>query len=244
MAQLLVETPRRGAGEKYRIHRRRSKNDLESALPKEGVRAPYVNRKEFSEYFAPLKGLLRKSIGRNWSVVYSELVEALRGGGTVVQHVKVHLFQWVTVEPYWIDGKPHHPPRWLGSNTPMGPQDYYVDLQGVLRVGKRVRTRPVEKQAPTNVPIDAETSYVKIGQDWFKVWYKPLPSVPVDGLVHRDIVLDCLLYATKNTYSGTWDWYTEDGRRYMPRGSWKRYAYKKKQISSRTIRREGLNGRA
>src|SRR5215467_5466782 len=110
MAQMLVERPRLHRGELYRVHRRRLNRDPDSGGTTQGMRRPYIERKHFNEYFAPIVGFLRKNCGRPWDKVFSELGKSLTGGGTVIQHVKVHVLRdFVTLKPVWYGGVPCYP---------------------------------------------------------------------------------------------------------------------------------------
>jgi len=269
LAQLLVETPRHNTGEFYRVHRRKAKQDLDSAPTKQGMRKPYRERKEFGEYFVPLRGLLRKNVGRPWDKVFSELISVLHGGGTVVEHTKQHLLRdFIVLKPHWINNKPHHPPMW--GQGGQGPRplndDYYVDRHGILRHAKaRPQKRPVSVVA--HVKIDDSTAFHKIDGLWYRVWTKLLPLADRERPPIFDLVLKkwvrCVGYKpysirkvaeTMEVMSYRWEVAGTTGVREleslhgsgtrvfdgMAPGS-TRVAYRKESISSRTIRREGLD---
>jgi hypothetical protein len=61
---------------------------------KEGIKKPYgYNTKSFSENLNPLWGFIRKSVGKNWDAVYSEICQNFDKRNVVNQHILVHLFQ-------------------------------------------------------------------------------------------------------------------------------------------------------
>jgi len=244
LAQLLVETPRHNSGEFYRVHRRRANRDLDLAPTKQGMRRPYFDRKEFGEYLTPLKGFLRKNVGRPWDKVFSELNSALQGGGTVVEHVKVHLRGYVELHPVFINGKPHHSPPYYGA--PIN-NDFYVDQRGILRHAK---ARPQKRQTPVvdHVKIDDSTAFHKIDGLWYRVWFKTLPLADRAHPPIYDLVLKKWLRCDSHTpYSFRkvaevadvvqYRWAVEGSSYRYPN----RVAYRKESISSRTIRREGLD---
>lgn len=260
MAQLLVESPRHNTGESFKTHRRKANQDPESAPTKQGMRRPYMDRKSFGEYFPPLMGFLRKNVGRPWDKVFSELTAVLHGGGTVIEHTKMHLLRdFVILKPHWIDGKPHQNPPWYSSQqlgaTPLN-GDYYVDLYGILRYAREI-PRPRRSKGPESglVPIDDRTAYLKIDGLWYRVWFKMLPVV-TRGMEVYDIVLKKWIRAKAQTpYRSKRD-VAEYLERYVhywaldgDHGTWGlerfygkvQYAYRKEAISSRTIRREGLD---
>lgn len=251
LAQLLVETPRSNRGELYREHRRKADRNPEDAPTKQGMRRPYFERKQFGEYFAPLKGLLRKNVGRPWSAVFSEITASLRGGGAVIEHTKLHLLRdFVITSPHWVNGKPHWPVHRFGCNgpTPLN-DDFYVDRFGFLRLAPRVVRRKHNEPA-SFVRIDDHAAYHKIDGAWFRVWTRLLPlpgpgNAPVYDLVLKRWVRchghSSRYYKPEEVFcrwqlDGAHDTWQLD----RLHGS-NRYAYRKEQISKRTIRREGLD---
>jgi len=258
LAQLIVETPRHNSGEVFKTHRRRANRDFDLAPTKQGMRRPYLERKEFGDYLSPLKGFLRKNVGRPWDKVFSELNSALQGGGTVVEHVKVHLRGYVELHPVFIDGKPHYPPPYYGRSDGPSPitDDFYVDPYGILR---KAKARPRKRQKPVieHVKIDDSTAFHKIDGLWYRVWTKPLPMAdrpypPIYDLVLKKWVR-CVghkpfswrrekVAETVEVVSYRWEVAGTSGTWELDRlhGS-NRVAYRKESVSSRTIRREGLD---
>ena len=252
LAQLLVETPRHNTGEFYRMYRRRAKQNLDLAPTKQGMRRPYYERKQFGEYFKPLKGLLHKNVGRPWDKVFSEINSALHGGGTVIEHTKMHLLRdFITLKPYWIGNKPHHLPMWGHGYVPLN-NVYYVDRQGVLRHAKAVHRKlpiPVVK----HVKIDDSTAFHKIDGIWYRIWTKLLPVPDQAHPPVFDIVLKKWVHCEGRKLSFLKGPASEVVRyRWSVVGSYdtreldslhgaNRVAYRRESVSSRTIRREGLN---
>jgi len=196
MAQLLVETPRFNAGELYREHRRRANRNPEEAPAKQGMRRPYVERKHFGEYFAPLVGFLRKNVGRPWDAVFSELSTSLSGGGTVVDHVKTHVLRdFVILNPQWHNGVACYPPgrglNFRDDPLPISTRNndgFYVDQRGILRRAKAAR-RKSRKPSPIGITIDEHSAYYKIDAVWYRVWLKSLASPGPDQPPLYDLVL-------------------------------------------------------
>lgn len=261
MAQLLVETPRRHAGEFFKTHRRKANHDPESAPTKQGMRKPYVERKEFGEYFAPLKGFLRKNVGRPWDKVFSELSQSLHGGGTVIDHTKMHLLRdFVILKPHWVNGKAHTPPPWYHD----GPREirkgaFYVDQQGILRTGKRVDPR-YRRPKPGHgiIRINEQSGFIKIEGFWYRVWLRPIP-LATKAQVLYDIVLKKRIHCrvqqrfrwqkivAETVEPEVYEWRLEGSHGLYELKDFygaEQYAYRKEQISSRTIRREGLDKKA
>lgn len=260
LAQLLVEHPRHNAGEYYRVHRRKANRDPEEASTKEGMRRLYVERKQFGEYFAPVKGFLRKNVGRPWDRVFSELSASLSGGGAVIDHVKLHVLRdFVILQPRWCDGVACYPPHsfagFRARPMPITQQfngGFYVDRQGVLRQA-RPEPRKRHKRKASGIAIDEQSSYYKINEVWYRVWFRGLPPAGPGEPPIYDLVLQrwirCKHYPpTHVTPVDVYRWEIDDGHRYRLRelhethGSL-RVAYRREQVGSRLIRRERLNER-
>jgi len=254
LAQLLCETPRFNRRESYHLYRHTKKDyDLESTPCKESIRSPYYDRKEFSEYFPPLEGILRKNVGRPWNDVFSEITASLRGGGAVINHVRLHLLRdFVILKPRWLDGQPHYPHD--SFFRPFTPLDgvHYVDQQGALRYAERTprkrRFQWVEKPLFERAPCDQESAYYKINGVWYRVWLKDLPTGK-QGLSIHDILLKKTYYVTAyetglshrtSTPQGiSYRWSSDVRDLWLVHGA-SRYAYRKVQLGSREIRRAGL----
>lgn len=257
MAQLLVDRPRRHRGETYRHHRRARNHGSDLPL-KQGMRQPYVDRKTFNEYFPPLRGFLRKNCGRLWDKVFSELNAALSGGGTVIEHVKLHLLRdFVILEPLWHEGVPCYPYHRHGhmGEEPI-PIDgkflggYYVDRSGLLQQAPRTPRSRYRKPKLERIAIDDHCAYQKIRGAWFRVWSKPLPAPAADTASVYDVVLKkwvkCRGITRPYCSDVIWNWYVDGSHGldelYAAHGSL-RVAHRKEQISKRTIRREKLSER-
>lgn len=271
MAQLLVETPRYDSREYYRLHRRKANRDPEQAVLKQGMRRPYENRKSFGEYFTPLLGFLRANVGRPWDKVFSELNASLHGGGTVIQHTKMHLFNdFVITKPYFIGNKAHFPFSKYSYRGPVPIDRYfYVDLHGILRKAKETPQQRYVPKEPIGRRIDAESFYVQLEDVWYRVWTRELPKAGPGVKAVFDVVLKkwvrCHEHKTTNDwlkrpatvsyrwqvegdhdtaqlvdlYGTTSSWRTSGRRTWWPSDP-VGYAYRKTQVDSKTIRREGL----
>jgi hypothetical protein len=123
MHKVIVERPRYGG---HGARKGRRPRDLEDEPAKQGMRRPYQSDpKSLNEHLGPLRRFLRKQVGRPWNKVYSEICEGLRAGHPLHDHVRRHLFDYVTIE---------------NRNLPRAKRRYrlfYVDARtGILRVTK------------------------------------------------------------------------------------------------------------
>lgn len=105
IAKVIVERPRRGgaAGRHSKQYRREvdwsrllQEGREEDSPSREHIRRKWGwDRKEFSDFLAPVYGFLRKSVGRPWDDVWSEISSRLSVGSTVQRHVLGHVFDYV-----------------------------------------------------------------------------------------------------------------------------------------------------
>lgn len=248
IAKKLVERPRFGGGGKAKLiaERRKGKNpDKWEELPQKEsckkVNIPYYNGKYLNEYFAPLKGFLRKSVGRPWDKVNSEVRALLSPKSPTQNHVLDHLYRdFVELTPVWIDGEPcDHRFGSGGTHRPLGGGDLYVDQHGILRAVKIRRSKPRPKPEVRKVINDLE-EYRRINDSWFWVKYKHL----YPGEKGFDVILG-KEYTTNEWGCAALEHSNGEclrgGERIHPWPKQVRLAVEKRQVSKRTIRTEGLN---
>ena len=120
MAKVVTEAPRRGHSNRSSKWGRRLTKD-EYALDDHGAsRAPVSrhrqygwNAKEFSDSLGPLRGYLRKQVGRPWDKVWSEIATTLDSRSLTGQHIFDHI-RWEVELDAWLgdDGRLYHKRRW------------------------------------------------------------------------------------------------------------------------------------
>lgn len=106
-------------------------------------------RKQFNENLNPLKNFLRVNLGRPWDKIYSEITQNFDKRKVINNHILEHLFQYVELEVYIIDGKPHTLSKYRYSREEYSPityspryPTYYVDPRdGLLKTPKQDKTR-------------------------------------------------------------------------------------------------------
>src|SRR6266545_4071579 len=120
MAKVVTEAPRRGHGNpSKKWGRRLNKNEFD--LDDHGAsRAPVAprrqygwNPKEFSDVLGPLRGYLRKQVGRPWDRVWSEITQTLDSRSLTGRHIFDHI-RWEVEQEAWSgdDGRLYHKRRW------------------------------------------------------------------------------------------------------------------------------------
>jgi len=120
MAKVVTEAPRRGHRNPSRKWGRRLTKveyDLDDHGPR---RAPVArhrqysgNAKEFSDVLGPLRGYLRKQVGRPWDKIWSEMTQTLDTRSLTGQHIFDHI-RWEVEQDSWLgdDGRLYHKRRW------------------------------------------------------------------------------------------------------------------------------------
>src|SRR5580704_5470810 len=93
-----------------------------------GVKHAYdrkMGEKSFTDVLTPIHGYLRKSIGRRWDDVFSELTAALGRGPWPIRHVLTsHALDEVSIHTYYESGKVYSQPKKYAYG------DYFVDPRG------------------------------------------------------------------------------------------------------------------
>jgi hypothetical protein len=248
IAKKLLEPPRYGGGGKHQLRsdRRAGKDSRkwESLPQKESMRAPNIrgwNGKYYNATSAPLRGFLKKNVGRPWNKVYSELCAALRPTAAVRRHVFDHLVpNYVTLKPIFRKGSKVPYNQWGGEV-----RGFYVDPHGLLKnndsdKAKKRRSRDRRRRYREDVrkTLNDFEEYRKINGSWFHVTYKHLRA----GESGYDVIL------RKEIMIGRWGCHElsnsngQATRMGSPVG-WDRYrvAVAKRQVSKKEVKREGLN---
>jgi hypothetical protein len=117
--------------------RKGRRKPLEELPTKRSMRRDYNEswgRKSLNDYLSPLRRYLAKQVGRPWDKVYSEICQKAGAKGTINNHLRKHVFDFVIVKPRrqscsWRDknGVRQHTTRlWW--------QPFYVDERdGILK---------------------------------------------------------------------------------------------------------------
>lgn len=141
------------------------------------------NEKEFNENLSPLRGFIHKSVGRPWDKVYSEICTNFDKRKVVNAHILQHLFQYVELEIYIIDGKPHTMKKHRRGEgfEPIAGQrfvEWYVDPRdGILKYNKQKYSKAkenrrgaaelIQSQKAVWRKIDEDNHLFKVNDVWF-----------------------------------------------------------------------------
>ena len=83
--------------------------------PSSRRRYPYPMDKEFTDVLSPLRGTLRKNLGRPWDKIYSEFCKVLDRRSISGYHIWTHLMDMVSTKAYrGADGHFYEIPSYYG----------------------------------------------------------------------------------------------------------------------------------
>src|SRR5580692_4576678 len=112
MAKVIVERPRFGSrmrSKPRKGHNREAQRlGIESMPCREGIKRPYGdNLKSLNEHLGPLGRYIESQVGHPWDTVFSEICAHINRNSAVQDHVRDHVFDFVTTDVILIDGVPH-----------------------------------------------------------------------------------------------------------------------------------------
>jgi hypothetical protein len=185
MGRVVIERPRRGSSNPSLKARKVGKMRLDDAdwwdweyegparVPNsakmEGMWDHSIGTKGFSDVLGPVKGYLKKSVGRKWDEVYSELCAVLGSGSYPIRHVLYeHILRDVETNPLYKNGKVYNNPGARGRYS-----DYFVHpATGILHEEYKPRwrrkyRRPKTRPETDRVRLDAERWFVFIDGIWY-----------------------------------------------------------------------------
>jgi hypothetical protein len=156
---------------------------------REGMKHRYGwDQKSFNENLKPLYGFIRKSLGKKWDKVYSEICSVFDKRSVINQHILIHLFQYVETNNIRVgtDGKLYHEivSSWRSENRLRPLKDsyieYYVDPRdGILKYNHSHKTRRqvarqqqaerAKEEAKVKKVVDKFTELHKLKDVWFEV---------------------------------------------------------------------------
>lgn len=181
ISRVVTERPRTGGGKLDKRYRREfawsrlvQEGREEDSPLRESIRKKWgFNRKEFRDFLAPVKGFLRKSVGRPWNNVWSEISQNLSFGSTTQRHVLGHADDYVEKNPIEQEDGSVTDYRGYPIQNFRGPSLYVHPSTGLL----------LEAPAPpprqrygfwAHVPV---VRFHRINGIWFDVTFSRIPSI-------------------------------------------------------------------
>lgn len=134
-------------------------------------------RKFLNENLKPLERFLYSKVGLPWDLVYSEIRKANPLGTAVSEHIYDHLYDYVKLHIFYIDGAPHFSGRYG-----LYPCRYlYVDQAGILQ--KAPPDKPNKNQTVTRNEGVYDLREIKQGKETIRllvrredqVWFSETP---------------------------------------------------------------------
>ncbi|UWZ85832.1 hypothetical protein [Occallatibacter riparius] len=189
MAKCTTERPRHGRSwaitKKYGGSVRVSP-DREHDYPEEyggfrsSSRKRQINPKGFSDFLSPLRGAIRKNVGRPWDKVFGEFCEALDRRGLSGYHIWTHLMWEVETKTFiGEDGEVYGRPAFGGR--PSKVDGFFVHpLTGLLLYKQPRRFRPLKNTARSDIPVPENEPQVYRRIDG--LWFRCLVNVEIRNL--------------------------------------------------------------
>ena len=196
--KLLCERERIRSKDHYKNYRKLKKfnasvdEDDVGQRRQEGMKSRYGwNRKQFNENLNPLKGIIRKAVGRPWDKFYSELCETFDMNSVINQHILQHLYDYICVDgvkfdedgEIWISDHRWGRLQLLQDSHVL----YYVDPRdGIIKINKDRKTyrqrdqeyarRRTEELTKNDVWIDDKNILHQIDGVWYHYTLEPVPE--------------------------------------------------------------------
>jgi hypothetical protein len=106
--------------------------------------------KDFSDFLTPLKGFLKKNVGRRWDSLYSDICQFLNKSSVTHKHIFDHLMYYVCVKPHFVDGIYYEDAK---MKDEISGDSYFVDIHGILRYKKNVIKEKVDDDSNVLKPF-------------------------------------------------------------------------------------------
>lgn len=153
-----------------------------SARYKQEMYGRVGGHKSLTDCLNPLKGFLRKSVGRKWDDVYSELCQSLDRRSVSGLHVFTHLWQYVEKNTLMVDGKVHYYTSGYARGGYTAPieesyrfEQFYIHPEtGLLCESDRTNYRRLRykgENSPLVIKIEEGKRYQRIDGIWYYVEY-------------------------------------------------------------------------
>lgn len=186
IAKVIVERPRRGgaAGRHSKQYRREvawprllQEGREEDSPTSEHIRRKWGwDRKEFSDFLTPVYGFLRKSVGRPWDDVWSEISSHLSLGSTTQRHVLGHVFDYVELHAVELEDGTIASRDALNRGFTWFRSDFYVCPRtgDLCRHPDSVKSRKIRWRWTPGFPV---VRFHRLDGIWYEVEFSKAPVV-------------------------------------------------------------------
>lgn len=192
MGKVITERERGGSGAKSMKHGAAVRweghdhgYDEQPKRAKISARGQYgYEHKTFTDVLGPIKGFIRKNVGKPWNKIYSEICKVLDKRKVTHAHVIDHIYQWVGLTVvYCSDGYWREPDNITcrleddGTLTYFGSApDYFVHPRTGILTNNKARESKRAQQAkwsakkadPDFIKINELSAYKRIDSIWYK----------------------------------------------------------------------------
>jgi hypothetical protein len=216
MAKVVTERPRRGHSNKsMKTSKTLSRDEIHDMGDEDADSGPGRHKasrrgqygwdaKEFSDLLGPLRGYLKKQVGRPWNKVFSELCEHLDKRSITGQHIWDHIKYEVELNAYISDGKVFERPRFGSIRLVQGL--YVHPVTGILRwAPERPRHRYRPRLDPNLKKLTDRAELRRIDGIWFYFEYVLQEhwrtETSADGTITRTRLSDELVLHKKQQLS-------------------------------------------
>ena len=209
--------------------------------------------KSFSENLSPLRGQVRKAVGRPWNKFYSELCEVFDKRSVINQHILEHLRDFICTKVYDKNGvlfvsRGYGPDEALygsGIEIFVDPRDGIIKknpkYKSYKEYNREYSRRHKEEELATFRKLDDDNVLRLINGVWF---HFKMSNAPYG---HYEIVWSSYTHVSNKrhmsrylTGSSAYDEFTQENVRSTPEFAPKRYHHSKRTASKKLLKRAGL----
>jgi hypothetical protein len=193
ISKIVVERPRAGSRNRFgdarkKLYNRLDSDGMEHAPTKVGYKRSVDwsggYSKNLSDHLSPLYGFIRKSVGRPWNKVYSEICANLRSNSTSHQHVRSHIFDFVEIHVEMRGKVPWHKSHEYTISGPigMGRTQFYVNPNtGLLCEAPTYKRERYRKEPLPIVDLGPNEMLRKVNGIWYYLHF--------DTFVYKETVV-------------------------------------------------------
>lgn len=225
--KVITESPRSGGswGGKKFPRQRKHKGDFEGmdqVRIKTSIRDAYgTNRdvknrrtKTFTDVLAPIYGLIRKNVGKNWDKLFSDMRKKFKPDSRVHQHIYEHLFQFIEVKTRIQNGViEYNDGRTSWRHKPWNPIDSSVEFYVHPKTNCIIRNKKYKtytqankerykerlaEEAKTKKVISKDLEAHKIKDVWYLFEFDLTPKVQY---TEKSEIIDGAVVVTKTSYA-------------------------------------------
>lgn len=203
IARVVVERPRTGGTARTSRAYRESvawdtlvqegrEDESPGREPMFGAKWGWGDRKQLNDFLSPIRGFLRKSVGRSWNDVWSEVTALLKPVSVMQRHVLEHVRDYVEVHTVRQPDGSVTDSRGRRLRSYFNRGAFYVDPDDGTLCQIEAEPRRAWRNSHGYRPVravDPERPYLRDDHGaWFEVELRPLPVTSVGWIVRGNLV--------------------------------------------------------